>query len=373
MLYKLTYPGIKLPRLYVAEDTGDVAQAKAAGIPYIRWKHGKELLLKQLLRPCLEQMFPGIDWDKVLGKRRPLRSKVYQVEGRTMGPGDAADYDKAAMQYAQDIGPTGINDPEHFLNEDGELVRMVDIASDERDCVTGSPEDYVFYADPVSIQDYIGDLSSGVDIKALQELALLPSFMGDIADMIRKNLSNNLRWTEGYNKKVSQCIGRFNRARQLPNLLIIDVSNSIPDGIAATMLTLADTLRSEADAELIITSKRSGYYGQDDKLPDPQTLRSYYGRSNESAEFLGILQKYIAGREFGHVISFGDCDNPGRTDQIDLSGTKVHAVHHYHTWSDSLPTGYARWVEECSPDASVEHDTDWCNIANKRYVMGGRW
>jgi hypothetical protein len=178
-----------------------------------------------------------------------------------------------------------------------------------------------------------------------------------------------MRWTEGYNKKLGYPLGRFNCKAELPNLLIIDISASIPDGIAATMLTLADTLRSQCNAELIITSKRSGYYPEGAELPKPQTLRDYYGRGNEASEFYGILKRYIAGREFGHVISFGDYDSPGWFCSLpNLINTKVHAVHHYHT-EEKIETGYAKWVKYCCPDVEQHFDNSWCSVVNRYYEM----
>ena len=70
------------------------------------------------------------------------------------------------------------------------------------------------------------------------------------------------------------------------------------------------------------------------------------------------------------MISFGDNDCPCwsnnedffRNYGIDMKGTEVHSVHHYHTWQDDTPTGYAKWVDECSPNAERVYDTSWCRI-----------
>jgi hypothetical protein len=382
MLQRIAIEGIQFPRLYIAENKQDVLVAQQNGIPYIKWKFGQEELVKQLLRPVIEQMFPGIDWDKVLGKKKPVRSMVYLTNGFVSeNNGTVADYNNDKMLEAQD----NFDKHEHILghdwaepNENGEYIRSVDIADGPRDCIADNSElgyDH-FIEDKLRIQDYIGDLSSSVDIDALQKLGLLPKFVGDVTDCIKRNLNQSMRWTEGYTKKLGYPLGKFDRKQELPNLVIIDVSHSIPDGIAATMLTLADTLRSQCNAELIITSRRSGYYPSGAELPKPQTLRDYYGRSNESAEFWGIIRKHIAGREFGHVISFGDDDNPGMWREywdkfynINAQGTKVHAVHHYHTWRSATETGYARWVKECSPNVQQFFDTSWCNVIKNKYKL----
>lgn len=381
MLQRVTMEGLSLPRLYIAENNEDVELARRNGIPYIKWKKGMDSLIKALLRPTLEKMFPGINWNIVLGRKVPVRSEVVLVGGHIDDDEHMiAEYDKDAMldkqlEYDKHVDELGHDWSEP--DEDGEHTRLVDIAESERDCIMDmSDAGYShFTEDKLSVYDFVGDLSSSVDIEVLQKLKLLPQFVGDVADCIKRNLSNNMYWTEGYTKKLGVPLGNFKNRGELPNLIIIDVSCSIPDGIASTMLSLADTLREECNAELIITSRRSGYYPIGSELPSPQTLRDYYGRSNESAEFMAILEKHIAGREFGHVISFGDNDCPGsinkfrreyrgEIESIDMANTKVHMLHSYHTWQDKV-TGYARWVTECCPDVEVEIDTSWCKVCYK--------
>ena len=390
MLQRVVIEGIKFPRLYIAENKQDAELAKSNGIPYIIWKNGMQSFISTLLRPTLEKMFPGISWNKVLGRKVPIRSKVVIYDGFTNEEDmTIADYDSTEMlqkQYEYDksnIQKVITDDPD----DDDTYVREVPVADSERDIrIDRSELGYnEFHEDRLSVYDYIGDLSSAVDIDALQKLKLLPKFVGDITDCIKRNVSNNMYWTEGYNKKLGFPLGNFSGRRELPNLLIIDISASIPDGVAATMLTLADTLREQCNADLIITSARSGYYPAGCELPDVQTLRNYYGRSNEGAEFFAILNKYISGREYGHVISFGDDDNPGRafrwrnkvdTPALNLSNTKIHAVHHYHTavygGRNNRKTGYASWVHECSPDVETYYDTSWCKVMNDKYRMDER-
>lgn len=383
MLQRVQVEGIKFPRLYIAEDWQDVQLAKSKGIPYIKWTQGHDALVKAIIRPTLETLFPGIDWNKVLGPKKKIRSKVVTVSGSVdNGVHELADYDKDEMLDAQLKYSDTIKDEvrtEGFVDgyetEDGYVERIVDVADGVRECPGGTSGSYESVEpDLISVYDYVGDVSASVNLDALQKLGLLPQFVGNIADCVRKNLNGNLMWTEGYTKKLGACLGNWRNAKQLPNLIIIDVSHSIPDGIAATMLTLCDTLRSQCNAELIITSARSGYYAAGAELPSPQALRDYYGRSNEGREFYAILNKYIKGREFGHVFSFGDNDSPSHWANyadLDLTGTKVHALHHFHTgyWASSKTTGYGRWAEDFCDESAVEFDTSWCDVMNRGYYM----
>lgn len=383
MLQRVAIDGIKFPRLYIAENAEDVAIAKTNGIPFVKWRHGQEKLVKQLLRPTLEKMFPGINWTAVLGRKVPLKSEVVISHGRDDDGYDAgiAPYDKDEMLEAQlefdnhvDTLPHEV-DGDAYVDEDGTVIRDAMASDSPRYCSGGSNYiGYEVFEEHLNIADYVGDLSSYVDIDALQKLGLLPKFVGDIADCIKRNLNQNYSWTEGYTKKLGYPLGKFNCKQELPNLLIIDVSHSIPDGIAATMLTLADTLREQLNADLIITSMRSGYYPAGCMFPKPQTLRDYYGRSNESIEFRTILEKYIAGREWGYVISFGDSDNPGSVLEtnyrraLSMANTKIHCIMHYHT-TTRAQTGYARWAKEVCPDADEQFDTSWCRVIKKNYKM----
>ena len=381
MLRKVEIDGLQFPQLWLAENGADVRKARDNGIPYIKWKGTVEDFVRVLLRPTLEKMFPGVDWNKVLGRRRTIRSKVIMVEGRTADEEFDADIDHDDAQMLQEQ-LTHENDEHDFSEakpDDGDAyTRQVDIAGDTREITGGRNHQYT--EDRLSVYDYIGDISSSVNIDVLQKLRLLPKFVGDIANCIKRNLSDHYYWTEGFNKKLGVTLGNFKGRGELPNLIILDVSASIPDGIAATMLTLIDTLREQCGAELIITSARSGWYPIGAQLPNPQTLRNWYGRSNEAAEFCQILNEHIAGREFGHVISFGDNDSPAYwmrrygDIKMEMVGTKVHAVHHFHTWDSEAKTGYARWVDElCDPDESTT-DCTWCSVMDDNYKMGGsRW
>lgn len=380
MIQRVQIDGVELPRLYIVENNEDMRIAKENGIPYIKWNDGIESLIKILLRPTLEKMFPHIDWYAVLGHKRVMRTKIYEVS-HVREPRDPSTINHADYDYDKMIKSQMAHDPSKFIieTEDDEIPEeFADIATGDRSFSDDHEHDRYgenTYMHSYSIEQYIGDLSSSVDIDVLQRLALLPKFVGDVSDCIRVNISNSMHWTEGYNKKLGVPVGKFNNSKQLPNLIILDISASIPRGISATMITLIDTMRNQCDADLIITSRRSGYYPMGTELPSPDTIKQYYGTGNEGVEFASILEKHIAGREFGHVISFGDNDNPikaykwgwtepeqfgmGCSFSPKMMGTKVHKVHHYHTRYKNKETGYAMWVKDCCPDVDMEFDTSW--------------
>ena len=346
MLEKLVIPGIPLPRLYVAHTYQDANDAMEAGIPFVRWRKTNDELVKALLRPVLEKMFPYIKWNQQFTSK--FKTNVIEVEGTHL-----------------DEEPPGVTIDEGdnaYPNEDGTLSETADIATEER-LFKGRGIEAT--GEKLSLENYIGDISSHVNIETLQTLKLMPAFIGDITDCIKLNLSERLYWTEGYNKKRRAALGNFNASSQLPNLIILDVSGSIPRGISATMIQLIDTLRTETYSDLIITASISRWYPNGCELPSPQEIRDAFGYGNESEDFVDILNKNVVGRKWGHVISFGDYDTPytygdADMDAVKWAGTHVNKVHHYHTTRKDR-TGYAKWCSEFC-DAEEEFDTSWCEI-----------
>jgi len=367
MLERLTIQGVEVPPLYVASTKKDIALARDNGLPFIVWKSGQRDLIKHMLRPALEKMFPDIIWDKVLGRKKFI-SEIVEVPG-----GDVKHDDDEASHDP-------VEDDEHDFAISDHDSESVDIAADERvfDGACGHG-----HRATCSLQQYMGDINSMVNLDVLQELDLLPQFLGDIATCIRRNLVAPTKWAEGYNKKLGFPLGNFSRSGQLPNLIILDVSGSIPRGIAATMISLIDTLRHQVHADLIITSDISRYYPIDHPLPSPEWIRRRFGLGNESKEFFEILKARIAGKEWGHVISFGDNDTPAyynlRTNNF-MDQTVVHSVRHYHTGlrfrgillnpntaEEAKYTGYGKWCNELlsrKPD-EVHTDISWCDVIYK--------
>lgn len=382
MLQRVMLDGIELPRLYIAENKSDAELAMSKGIPFIRWTRGQDELIKVLLRPVLEQMFPHIKWNAVLGPKRRFRTKVEVYETKQTDQSEivgrldeTTTTNVASVSSDEDAIMTPNMDT--YVDDDGMLTEVSVATTGERlfNCGGGMHAE----SESLSLEDYVGDMSSYVNIEVLQRLRLMPAFIGDILDCVKINVGSGMYWREGYNKRLGIPVGRFNSSGQLPNLIILDVSGSIPRGISATMISLIDTLRTQLSADLIITSTISRFYPMGSSLPDPQKLRQQFRYGNESHDFFAILNNNIRGRHYGHVFSFGDNDTPAygwfkeMPDEYSLAGTKVEHVHHYHTGSwvqyntsfndkCDAKTGYAKWCHMLSTQPSVDFDTSWCNV-----------
>ena len=377
MLQRVMLDGIELPRLYIAENRSDADLAKRKGIPFVRWTQGQEALIKMLLRPVLERMFPHIKWNEVLGPRKKFKTKVEiyedvkpehdQVELFEMD--DSSEHDEVYESEDHEMNEE-IDASDESLDIDGEIIIETAGASSEERLFFGGQDMVV--VNKLAIEDYVGDMNSYVNIEMLQRLRLMPAFIGNILDCVKTNIGSGLYWSEGYNKRLGLPVGRFNTSGQLPNLVILDVSGSIPRGISATMISLIDTLRTQLSADLIITGSNSRFYAMDEELPDPQRIRNMFGYGNEATEFFGILANKIRGHHYGHVFSFGDNDTPSYYDYHkricpELPNTIVEHVHHYHTgtyYNGKPKTGYAEWCHMLGKQPIEEYDTDWCHVIN---------
>ena len=365
--------GIPLPEIYICTNSVDAMKLKGTGIPYIITRLDDLDIVKLILRSTLERKFPHIDWKEVLGIKTRRRLNVIVSGSTEECPNDTSDLDIDDMdnQVIDDADGSQLE----VDNQDPCDHEVSEIASSDRNFggvhgYNGTNEERI------PVDEYCADEASCVNIEQLQELGLLPKFMDDIATAIRMNLEGSMRWMDSWNKRLGACVGNMVYTESLPNLIILDVSWSIPEGISATMLELIETLRDRAEADLIVTGGTSRYWSRDEELPSPSAIRGMIPRSNESTHFAAILREKISGRKFGNVISFGDYDNPYRygmlegsdltitddfTRMFGLQGTEVKRCLHYHT-IDKTRTGYAKWCKAISPTCEEVFDNTWCQV-----------
>lgn len=361
-MYQLKIGNIPLPKLYVCITKKEANKCRELGVPYIikpeAWDDDK--LIKAVLWRTLVKKFPHIKWDEVFDWYPRSTDAMVNVP-------DKEDAKRVVdPTKREDLGIDSASTDELMeVTENGEY----------RESAGGSDEEF----DPVeyhteTISRYIGDLGWGVNIEELQSLKLLPVFLDDIAEAIKVNLMNT-SWVDGYTKKLGLNLGSWQGSNQAPNLIVLDTSGSIPQGVAATMISLIDSLRHLANADLIITSRRSVYYPAHSELPSPNQLSNLIGGMNECRQFYAILREHILGRHWGNVIIFGDQDAPEaprfRDDRDtwlkpkDLQATQIDNIICFHTYASLVP-GYGLWAKLAAPKASITYNTDWCDYMDKR-------
>lgn len=367
-MHKLQAAGLPLPEVYVCQTRDEAAMLCDAGIPYIKTHLTDIEIIKVILLRMLERKFPHIKWRRVLGLGRDIKRINVIVPGGRV----EQSHDEIETQHHDPTEPDGdeVNDEDVDITDHLEH-KMSDIAEDYREFDGRGYTDTEIKRMP--IDEFCQDAASHVNIETLQSLGFLPKFMDDAADAIRINLENRMMWQECWNKRLAAAVGDVTYGYDAANLIILDISGSIPEGISATMLQLIETLRVQTNAELIITGSSSMYWSNDDELPTPQWIRQHIDYGNESDQFFEILSEHVDGRHFGNVISFGDNDSPyydwnrwiKHGEDIEkqpvLTGVRVDRVLHYHT-TYKKETGYARWVRMLCPDAEMEIDTSWCEV-----------
>ena len=359
-MYLLKIGTIPLPKLYVC-DSSEAKECRKHGVPYIikpdNWDDEK--LIKAVLWRTLHKKFPKINWRKLFGKEFIEERCMLEIHTPVMREVEAEHRDNPGFDTC------GFSDEAMEFTENGEY-RSSGGGMDEDDKLDF--EDIEF--ESVTIDDYIGDLGYYVNIEQLQALKLLPVFLDDIANAIKLNICNTA-YMDGYNKKLECNLGSWQGADNAPNLIILDTSGSIPSGVAGTMVSLIETLRSQANADLIITSGRSEYWAAQEKLPSPDQLRRLIGGCNECRQFYAILREHILGKHWGNVIIFGDQDAPEDPrfkkdkdcwlNMTELQSTRIDNILAFHTYYNKIP-GYGLWAEMAAPKANVTINTDWVDI-----------
>lgn len=349
MLSKLTVGSTDLG-IWIAKDQQDIQEAEAAYLPYVVWPHEDLLLLQLVMYKHIKKIVPGLKLQNEY-KLKNCQSTIKQLI--------------VANEHCEQHSGE-FNESKRYIDS----VKRSSTMSGAKRTYHIDGNKYKGIGEHISLADYVDGQSIEVNIEVLRELNMLPPFMSDLMDSIERRY-DNYTYVDGYNKKLGAAIGTWDGVSPKSNLIILDVSASIPQGISATMLTLIDTLRTQLDAELIITGATSYYFGKNDVLPTPQELRNKIAPSNEASMFIGILRNHIFNREWGHIYSFGDCDTPayGKYD-IGYTNTTVEYVHHFHTYKP-LKTGYATWTElegVCSAK-KVEISTSWVDWIDPYYSM----
>lgn len=351
MIRKMVVPGVKFPDLYLVHNLHEAKVARDAGLPYYVVPSGwdDDMVLKIVFFRVLQEMFPMIDWYYVFNLNN---HDVIQIQHRPV---------TVIKECTRDTGATTSGE----INDD-----MVVVEGDGyREGVGGVDKEVEL--DSIDLIDYVGaEWSRDVDIDVLQCIGMLPTFMDDITESIRRNLSS-VAWHDGWNKKLDANMGSIQPVSQAPNLMVLDVSGSIPGGVAVTMVKLIETLRTQANADLIITSFTSKWYGIDDPMPTPSELAYLIGGGNEIVRFSKLLVEHMSGKHYGNLVVFGDDDSPQqarfmddnesleRIEEACSSGLSFDNILAFHTRSSSKVPGYGRFALKCSPHANVDVRNDW--------------
>jgi hypothetical protein len=201
----------------------------------------------------------------------------------------------------------------------------------------------------VPITEYVADISYQVDMEVLKALKILPAMYLDIEKAVNENILNTITYNPSlYNKKLGLVTGATEYSPPEKNLIIIDVSSSIPVSISKAILLMSKTMSASFYADIIVTGDISTFYDytEIDQL-DVEGVYTFNGRGNEGKIFNRILESTY--RKYNTAIVFGDYDNPSSYGQIPIVKGKencnwqIENVISFHTKRDDILAGYAEF------------------------------
>jgi hypothetical protein len=202
---------------------------------------------------------------------------------------------------------------------------------------------------------YIEDAAVYVDITKLKELNIFPVWLENIEKALTVNIHNFAMFNPNmYNKKLDGMYGGMDFTSPDKNLIIIDISGSIPKGVSSTCLALAKNLMESFYADLLITGTISTLYPYEEVSElDINTIYEVNGMDNDQVYFKELLSKDE--RRYQTAVVFGDNHTPcqiwngsgtiSREEGKKLCKWEITKLVSLHTNSTTEIAGYADWFE----------------------------
>lgn len=196
-------------------------------------------------------------------------------------------------------------------------------------------------APELSIDNFIED-SYIVDFDRLAELKILPIWLDDLKLAVETNIINEVIFDPcAFNKQLGVNIGAGAIKTQKKNLLILDISGSIPDGIRLTIIQLSKLMSKKFYADIIFTGGSTVFIDYEDVFTkDIKAITDKISRNNEGEQFKAIVEQV---KSYGTCISFGDNDSPVGYSVTLNPKFEIDTLYSLHTDknSDQL-TGYCK-------------------------------
>lgn len=199
----------------------------------------------------------------------------------------------------------------------------------------------------LSIDEFVED-QYFVNFDKLSELRILPKWLDDLRASVETNIIDEVTFDPTcYNKQLKMNTGGPAIKHNLRNLLILDVSSSMPTSVVVSITNLAKLMSKKFYADIIVTGGQSFFIDYDKVIhTDIVEQARIAGRSNESEMFRAIVADT---KEYNTVISFGDNDSPGPEHHNSNSkgcNFKCETLFSLHVdKGSSNVTGYAKWLK----------------------------
>lgn len=217
-------------------------------------------------------------------------------------------------------------------------------------------------ANTISVDDFIED-SYFVDFDKLSDLKILPVWLEDLKSSIETNIINEVTFDPtAFNKQLGMNIGAGAVKTHKKNLLILDISGSIPDSIRLTIIQLSKLMSKRFYADVIFTGGSTVFLDYEDVMTKNITdITDKISRSNEGEQFRRIVEQH---KEYNTCISFGDDDSPQAFSKVGelKPNFQIETLYSLHTKKDSDDlTGYCK----CFKPKTTIKIKDWVQTVNK--------
>jgi hypothetical protein len=237
-------------------------------------------------------------------------------------------------------------------------------------------EEFVLLKDQTTkFEDFVKDNSCYVNIEKLKDLNVFPVWLDKIEDAISTNIHNFAVYNNNmYNKKLEGMYGSLDLTSPPKNLIIIDISGSIPKAVSTTCLTLAKNLSESFYADILITGSKSTLYLYEELYTlDVKKVYDDNGMDNDQTYF----KELVTGdkKVYKTCIVFGDNHSPcqswnneynKKTSTIsietgkEMCTWKIEKLISFHTGGTSYTAGYAAWFDP----KETEKIEDWLTYLN---------
>jgi hypothetical protein len=335
----LTSKKFKLPVVYFITDRSSIKDLPT-GVPFIYGdKHVEEHLIRLLEYEVI--------YNKAIESGMPFDFRILLQE--------AGFKDMSSYEFSHPI--------------------YMDIVSDKIDVEEIALSDVSSKHNSGKLSDYIKDSSAYVDINVLKNLNVFPVWMNKIEEAVNTNIHNFAVFNENmYNKKLEGMYGSLDLVSPNKNLIIIDISGSIPKAVSSTCLALSKNLAESFYADLLITGSKSTLYGYENLNDlDIEAIYDENGMDNDQAYFKALLTREK--KIYKTAIVFGDNHSPSmswsnefnkntcnisREDGQKMCLWEIEKLISFHTSSTEQIAGYADWfiVDE------VEKINGWVKYLN---------
>jgi hypothetical protein len=275
----LTSDRLELPKVYFVSDREKIEEIPP-GVPFIYGDEFDEPYIVRLLEY-------EVLYQEAVRSGYPFNFRKILKEN---GYNDIREFDYHNPAYLQ-------------LTTKGDPTGVTDV--DEKKWELGTS------AGQSKFKEFVKDSSCYVDIEKLKALNVFPVWLNTIEDAVSTNIHNFAVFNNNmYNKKLEGMFGSLDLVSPSRNLIIIDISGSIPRAVSSTTLTLAKNLAETFYADLLITGSKSTLYAYENLHElNIDTIYDENGMDNDQVYFKKLVTS--TEKRYKTAIVFGDNHNPG--------------------------------------------------------------